>query len=461
MKTKIFLILILSVFIASCSSLQQTAVNDDLYYSPTDDYVASTDVYSNPTYNNNASNETTSEFDDQITEILEDDSYGDTDTTIYEDKESENYYDRVMVDNYSEAREKRMEAKQSPYYGMATNYNIYFNDDYRFASMFIGDPFYNVVIAGDRVWVEPYYISSSFGYWGRSYTYVGVNSPWYYSSWSRPYYSYYSPYYYNSYYSNPYYHSYYNPYYNPYYYPYSVNNYYMDNQNDNWASSANYSSRRRGLSSMSGSGVNTDNQRIARNPEVYMGRDIKQTNTVKSAIDNNRSEGRAARRTEVTNRRSDDGNINSRRTIRVVDNDNNSRVVRENRQGVQERRSAISSSSARTRSNVRSTINRSTYNANSRTTRYSRPKSVSNTNTVKRSGSGNSNSTYRTNRNTRSNSSGSSRTYTPRRSSGSSGSSGTRSSGTSISRSSGTSSSGSSSTRSSGSSSTRSSGRRR
>jgi len=449
MKTKIYLILILSVFIASCSSLQQTAVNDDLYYSPNDDYVAGTDVYANPTYDNNNSKKATTEFDDQITEILEDDSYGDTDTTIYEDKESGNAYDRIMVDNHGEARERRMEAKQSPYYGMTTNYNIYFNDDYRLASMFIGDPFYNVVIAGDRIWVEPYYISSSFGYWGSNYIYAGAHSPWYYSPWSRPFYSYYSPYYYNSYYYNPYYHSYYNP----YYYPYSTNNYYMNNPNDNWASSANYSSRRRGLSSMSGSGVSTDNQRIARNPEIYMGRDIKETNTVKSAIDNNRSEGRSVRRTEVTNRRSDDGNINSRRTIRVVNNDNNSRVVRDrNRQEIQERRSAISSSSARTRSNVRSTTNRSSYNANSRTTRYSRPKSVTNTNTVKRSGSGNSNSTYRTNRNTRSNSSGSSRTYTPRRSSGSSGTSGTRSSGTSINRSSGSSSSsGSGSTRSSGS----------
>ena len=459
MKTKIYLILFLSVFIASCSSLQQTAVNDDLYYSPNDDYVAGTDVYANPTYDNNNSKKATTEFDDQITEILEDDSYGDTDTTIYEDKESGNALDRIMVDSYSEAREKRMEAKQSPYYGMTTNYSIYFNDDYRLAKMFIGDPFYNVVIAGDRVWVEPYDISASFGYWGRNYIYVGgATSPWYYSSWSRPYYSYYSPYYYNysPYYYNPYYYN--NPY-SYYHYPYS----YYDKPTDNWASSANYSSRRRGLTTMSSLGDNTDNQRIARNPEVYMGRDIKPSSTVKSAINNNRAVGRTTRRSEMSTRRSDEGSIDARRTIRVVDNNNNnSRVVREqNRQGVPERGTSVSNNQVRSRTNVRSESgNRSTYNVNGRSTRYSRPEGSSRTREIRSTGSRNSNSTYRPNRSTRSNSSGSSRSYTPRRSSGSSGSSTTRSSGSSVSRSSG-SSSGSSSTRSSGSSSGSRSGRRR
>ena len=443
MKTKIYLILILSVFLASCSSLQQTAVNDDLYYSPDDDYVASSDVYANPTYDNNNS-KTMSSFDKQIEDILADDSV--EDTTIYENKESENPYDRLIVDDYGDAYDRRLEAKKSPYYGM-TNYNIYFNDDYRYASLFWNDPYYNVVIVGDQVWVEPYYISSSFRYWGRSY----YNSYWYgspwYSSWyySRPYYSYYSPYY-----SNPYY---YNPYYNPYYlYPYS------SNYNDNYASSANYSYRRRGLTTMSSFGDNEDNRRVARNSEIYMGRDIQPASSVKSGIDNNTIDGRAVRRSEATARRSETGSIDARETIRVVDN-NNSRgnITNTNRQDPPKRNTSVSNTE-RTRTYTRSQ-ERSTYNTNRRTTRYSRPESTSNTREVKRSTSGTS--TYTPTRNTRSNSSGSSRSYTPRRSSGSSGSS-VRSSGSSTTRSSGSStSSGSSSTRSSGSSSSSRSGRRR
>ena len=195
MKTKIYLIFILSIFLASCSSLQQTAVNDDLYYSPTDEYVASNDIYSNPTYDKNKSVSINSEYDKKISDIIEDDSKQDVDTTILEKEESENVYDRLIVDDYQEAYDRRLEAKTSPYYGMNNYYNIYFSRDYAFASMFFNDPFYNVVIVGDQIWVEPYYVSSSFYYWGRPY----YRSSWYY--YSSPYYS--------SYYHNPYY-SYYN-----------------------------------------------------------------------------------------------------------------------------------------------------------------------------------------------------------------------------------------------------------
>ena len=50
MKTKIYLIIFLSILLASCSSLQQSTVNDDIYFSPKDELVASSDVYVNPTY---------------------------------------------------------------------------------------------------------------------------------------------------------------------------------------------------------------------------------------------------------------------------------------------------------------------------------------------------------------------------------------------------------------------------
>lgn len=446
MKTKIYLIFILSVFFASCSSLQQTAVNDDLYYSPTDEYVASTDVNTNPSYDKNKSIAINEEYDQKISDILEDDSKENVDTTIVDNKESENVYDRLMVDDYQEAYDRRLEAKKSPYYGM-NNYNIYFSSDYAFASMFLNDPYYNVVIVGDQIWVEPYYISSSYYYWGRPY----YRSSWYHSSWysSYPYYSsYYSPYYYSPY--------YYNPYYNPYYYPYSVNNnYYYGNQEEQWAGSAYNSYRRRSLGTMTNSGVSASNQRASRNRE-YLGRDITPASSVKSGIDN-MQDGRSARRTEATSSRRDGNPIDSRETIRVVDNRDSRGVRDHNRQDPPERRTSVSETPSRTRTYTRSgESNRSTYNANRRNTRYSRPESTSNRNSgVKRSSSGNS--TYTPSRSSRSNNSGSSRSYTPRRSSGSSGSSGSsvRSSGSS------TRSSGSSSSSSSGSSRSSRSGRRR
>ena len=41
MKTKLYFLLFTLILFASCSSLQQTAVNDDIYYSPKDEPVGS------------------------------------------------------------------------------------------------------------------------------------------------------------------------------------------------------------------------------------------------------------------------------------------------------------------------------------------------------------------------------------------------------------------------------------
>ena len=60
-------------------------------------------------------------------------------------------------------------------------YNFRYGGSFTYATAY--DPaFYNIIISGDQVWVEPKYITSMFGTWGGS-VYV---DPWYYG-WTRPY----------------------------------------------------------------------------------------------------------------------------------------------------------------------------------------------------------------------------------------------------------------------------------
>jgi len=112
---------------------------------------------------------------------------------------SNRYWD-YMEDTYEGAFERRLRGFESPTYRMpASYYNFYYGGDYMMTSIY--DPaFYNVMVMGNQVWVEPRYITAMFGNWGRPYVSFGFG-----------------------YYGRPYYSSWYNPFYNPYYswnYPY-------------------------------------------------------------------------------------------------------------------------------------------------------------------------------------------------------------------------------------------------
>ncbi len=417
MKTKTYLIFLLAIIAASCSSLQQSTVNDDIYYSPKDQVIANNKLNVDNLQRNNSSTIFGNNYDQQITDILEDESINEIDTTIVVDDSEINSFKNIIVDDYDEAWERRQNARNSLYYG--SNYLfITTTDAYRYASIYANDPYYNVVIIGDQVWVEPRYISSSFGYWPPRAHYNSL----YFGAYYDPFYYGYSPYY-NSYYSSYYYNPYYS-YYNPYKTYYSVNN-------DNYASSSFHSYRQRSLSSTSVRRSTSD--RISRElPETYAGRDVRSSSTVKSGLD------RQAVRQERT-----DGTLSRTRTSNVA----TPRVVTEGT------RTRVATSNASNRNYTRpQSTSRSTYNATSRsTTRYNRPAS-SNANSS--SSQGVSRSTYTPNRNatagSRSGSSNNQRTS----SSSSVKSSSNRSSGSSSSvRSSGSSSrSSGSSTRSSGSS---------
>lgn len=99
---------------------------------------------------------------------------------------SSNRYEDIVADTYQSAYARRLKGFQSPTYRMPSSYyNFRYGSSFSYVSAY--DPaFYNVIVMGDEVWVEPKYITSMFGSWGRPSVYV---DPWYYGWNYRPYYN--------------------------------------------------------------------------------------------------------------------------------------------------------------------------------------------------------------------------------------------------------------------------------
>lgn len=96
-------------------------------------------------------------------------------------------YSSVLADTYESAYARRLMGFSSPTYRMPSSYY-----DFRYGSAFnyvsAYDPaFYNVMVSGDQVWVEPKYISSMFGTWGATNVTALVAGSWYWG-WDYPYY---------------------------------------------------------------------------------------------------------------------------------------------------------------------------------------------------------------------------------------------------------------------------------
>lgn len=109
---------------------------------------------------------------------------------IITDDANFNGYDAVLADTYESAYARRLYGFSSPTYRMPSSYYTWrYSDAFHYASAY--DPaFYNIMVSGDMVWVEPKYITSMFGSWGAvavpSYGwYYGWNDPYFY--WNRPY----------------------------------------------------------------------------------------------------------------------------------------------------------------------------------------------------------------------------------------------------------------------------------
>ncbi len=88
-----------------------------------------------------------------------------------------NPYEGVVADTYESAYARRLQGFESPTYRLPSSYyNFRYGNAFTYVSAY--DPaFYNIVISGDQVWVEPKYITSMFGTWGGTVLYA---DPWYY-----------------------------------------------------------------------------------------------------------------------------------------------------------------------------------------------------------------------------------------------------------------------------------------
>ncbi len=76
-------------------------------------------------------------------------------------------YQDLLVDDYESAYERRLRGFDSPIYDLPISYYS-FRWGPAYSSAVMWDPNeYNVMVVGDQVWVEPKYITSLFGSWGR------------------------------------------------------------------------------------------------------------------------------------------------------------------------------------------------------------------------------------------------------------------------------------------------------
>ncbi len=90
-------------------------------------------------------------------------------------------YSSVLADDYESAYARRLRGFESPTYRMPSSYvNARYSTTFHYVSAY--DPaFYNIIVMGDEVWVEPKYVTAMFGSWGRP-LYTGA---WYYG-WAAP-----------------------------------------------------------------------------------------------------------------------------------------------------------------------------------------------------------------------------------------------------------------------------------
>lgn len=237
MKTKIQIIAIAlaGLILGGCSSSLQLSKStgqsaDDVYYTPGQKAASSSDqlAENSSLKRNSNSNIDLDDLEKKYASILASDTTGKIDTVIYKAKGNENPYERVLSDSYQESYERRLRGRHSGYYGFSGA--IYNYDDYWYASSY--DPaFYNVIVMGSEIWVEPWHISAMFGWPGyRSYGY-GYSWPywgWGYNPWAYGYGGYWG---YNSY-AWGYNSGFWNGYYWGNYY--GNNNYYNNNNNNNY-----------------------------------------------------------------------------------------------------------------------------------------------------------------------------------------------------------------------------------
>jgi hypothetical protein len=205
MKTKMifFAWLIIIATLGACTSSMQVSKTsnyqgDDLYYNPSVSYSVNNSSVESTSKNGNSLR--FADLEKKYSEILANDTTGSVDTVIYKADSWENPYDRLLSDSYRDSYERRLRGASNPYYGM-NNWTVQYSQDFWYASAY--DPaFYNIIIMGTDVWVEPNYISAMFGssyyrsgyfyrYGYRGYSNYGYN--YYGGSWYSPLHRWYMP----------------------------------------------------------------------------------------------------------------------------------------------------------------------------------------------------------------------------------------------------------------------------
>lgn len=152
----------------------------------------------------------------RIAALLEQAYQADEGTYMLED--TGNPYTDVLADDYQSAYARRLKGFSSSTYQLPSSYYSYrYSSAYPYVNAY--DPaFYNVIIMGDEVWVEPKYVSAMFGTWGNPTFNLSFGLGWpYYNSWRWNYYygwgpnwgwydpwwGYYPPYWYPGWYPGP------------------------------------------------------------------------------------------------------------------------------------------------------------------------------------------------------------------------------------------------------------------
>lgn len=104
----------------------------------------------------------------------------------YDNYSSEPNYMSVVSDTYESAYARRLYGFRSSTYRLPSSYyDFQYGQAYNYVTAY--DPaFYNIMVSGDQVWVEPKYISSMFGTWGATNITMSVGN-WYFG-WGAPYY---------------------------------------------------------------------------------------------------------------------------------------------------------------------------------------------------------------------------------------------------------------------------------
>ncbi|MBQ5831439.1 MAG: hypothetical protein IIW44_07430 [Alistipes sp.] len=139
-------------------------------------------------------------------ELAQNNTRTDSDGVIIVDGDSYssgNVYDSFLADSYESAYARRLRGFKSLTYNMPSSYFDLRYGNSRFYVSAYDPSFYNVMVSGSQVWVEPKYITSMFGTWGATNATMLIHSPWYYgwstglydpfyySSWGFPHYSWY------------------------------------------------------------------------------------------------------------------------------------------------------------------------------------------------------------------------------------------------------------------------------